>query len=78
MDEEHEARSGTRIFRAPPAVGTLGVISRSTTDATVAVSVNPEGAATTWRVEYAPVPDGFAGEVLDGVPVRVTVDAVSA
>jgi isoleucyl-tRNA synthetase len=30
------------------------------------------------RVEYAPAPDGFAGEVLDGVPVRVTVDAVSA
>jgi isoleucyl-tRNA synthetase len=30
------------------------------------------------RVEYAPLPDGFVGEVLDAVPVRVAVDAVSA
>jgi isoleucyl-tRNA synthetase len=30
------------------------------------------------RVEYAPVPDGFAGVVGDGVEVRVAVRAVSA
>jgi isoleucyl-tRNA synthetase len=30
------------------------------------------------QVDYAPLPDGFAGEVLDGVPVRVAVAVVSA
>lgn len=30
------------------------------------------------RVDYAPVPDGFAGTVGDGVPVRVAVKVVSA
>jgi isoleucyl-tRNA synthetase len=30
------------------------------------------------QVGYAPLPDGFAGEVLDGVPVRVAVEVVSA
>jgi isoleucyl-tRNA synthetase len=29
------------------------------------------------KVDYAPVPDGFAGEVLDGVPVRLAIEVVS-
>jgi isoleucyl-tRNA synthetase len=30
------------------------------------------------KVDYAPLPDGFAGEVLDGVPVRLAIEVVSA
>jgi isoleucyl-tRNA synthetase len=29
------------------------------------------------KVDYAPVPNGFAGEVLDGVPVRLAIEVVS-
>ena len=51
-------QQGTGSTIPKPVVSGVAVISKSSTDATIQASINPEGHATTWRVEYASTAGG--------------------